>query len=93
MVNFIAFLILFVTYLERIVSFLVLVRVILTWFPRMHANFFTRFVVDTTQPLFQLVYRFIPSLRTMAIDFSPIIVFLGVQLLRDLVVSVLLRLV
>lgn len=86
MLTFIAVLISFVHYLEKILSFCVLVRVILSWFPLLRTNFLTRFVVDVTQPLFLLVYKIFPSMRQGGIDLSPIIVFIGIQLVRDLLI-------
>ncbi|MBI4836512.1 MAG: YggT family protein [Candidatus Abawacabacteria bacterium] len=89
MATFIAFLIIFVSRLEAIISFLVLLRILLSWFPNIRANFLVKIVVDVTQPLFALVYRFFPSLRRNTIDFSPIIVFLGIQIIRDIIVYLL----
>lgn len=92
MPTLISVLISFVDYLEKILSFCVLIRVILSWFPNARANFFTRTIVDVTQPLFALVYRVFPSMRHGALDFSPIIVFVMLQIVRDLLVHFLISL-
>ncbi len=88
----IAFAIIFINYLERIFSFLILIRVLLSWLPRTRPNFFTQIVFDTTQPLLNAVYWVFPALRKSTIDLSPIIVFFALGLLRDLIVSGLYRL-
>ncbi len=88
----IAFAIIFVNYLEKIVSFLILIRVLLSWIPNLRPNFFTRIVLETTQPLINIVYMVFPSMRRSFIDLSPIIVFLVIGLLRDLIIAGLSRL-
>ncbi len=87
MAQIIVFLISFVDYFEKILSMCVLIRVILSWFPNARVNWFTRVIVDVTQPLFLVVYKLMPSLRNGGIDFSPIIVFIGLQLVRDIVIQ------
>lgn len=87
MVNFIVFLQVFVHYLERILSFLILIRVLLSWFPTARSNFFVRFVIDTTQPLFNLVYRFLPQMRMGMMDLSPIILFLAIGWIAELIIA------
>ncbi len=91
--SFIAFLQVFVYYFERILSLLILIRIILSWFPAMRANFFSRLVIDVTQPLFNLVYRIIPQMRQGPLDFSPIIIFLALNWLGDFIIGALGRLI
>ena len=89
----IAFAIIFVSYLEKILSFLIIIRVLLSWVPQMRPNFFTRIVFETTQPLLNAVYVVFPGLRRSMNDLSPIIVFLVISLVRDLIVAGLYRLI
>ncbi len=86
MVTVITFLQVFVHYFERILSLMVLVRVILSWFPTAKGNFFGRLVMDATQPLFNVVYRFFPQMKMGMMDFSPIIVFLAIGWIAELII-------
>lgn len=93
MVYTLALIIAFVDYFEKILSLLILIRVVLSWFPLLRPNFLIRLVVDVTQPLFNLVNRLIPSLRKSVVDFSPIIVYFSIQILRDIIIRTLLAFV
>lgn len=93
MVYTLALIIAFVDYFEKILSLLILIRVVLSWFPLLRPNFLIRLVVDVTQPLFNLVNHLIPSLRKSVVDFSPIIVYFSIQILRDIIIRTLLAFV
>ncbi len=86
MVTVITFLQVFVHYFERILSLMVLIRVLMSWFPAAKGNFFGRLVMDATQPLFNIVYRIIPQMRMGMMDFSPIIVFLAIGWIAELII-------
>lgn len=86
MVTIVTFLQVFVHYFERILSLMVLIRVILSWFPAAKGNFFGRLVMDATQPLFNVVYRFFPQMKMGMMDFSPIIVFLAIGWIAELII-------
>lgn len=86
MTSIIVFLQIFVHYLERILSLLILARVLMSWFPAAKNNFLGRLVMDVTQPLFNLVYRFFPQMRMGMMDFSPIIIFLAIGWIAELII-------
>ena len=62
-------------------SFLLLARVLLSWVqkPLDHPVIF--FIHDVTDPVLNLVKRFLP--KTAMIDFSPVIVFFGIELIKN----------
>lgn len=84
--SIIIFLQIFVHYLERILSLLILARVLMSWFPAAKNNFFGRLVIDVTQPFFNLVYRIFPQMRLGVMDFSPIIIFLAIGWIAELII-------
>lgn len=86
LITLVTFLQVFVHYFERILSLMVLIRVLMSWFPAAKANFFGRLVIDATQPLFNVVYRLFPQMRMGMMDFSPIIVFLAIGWIAELII-------
>ena len=78
--------------LFRIYSFIVLARVILSWFriSPWHPTWgpIIRFIYQVTDPIMEPVRRFIPPMG--GLDFSPIIVLFGLDILRVLVLNLLL---
>ena len=86
LITVVTFLQVFVHYFERILSLMVLIRVIMSWFPAAKGNFFGRLVMDATQPLFNVVYRLIPQMKMGMMDFSPIIVFLAIGWIAELII-------
>ena len=61
-------------------SFVVLVAVALSWFPGARNNRFARLVEAVTEPVFQRVRRVLPPMG--GFDLSPMVVLLGLQVLR-----------
>lgn len=77
--------------LLTIYAYLLFARLILSWFPRppealrpVYAFLFT-----ITDPLLRLVRPLIPPLRVgmMALDLSPILIFIGIQILTGILRS------
>lgn len=87
--SIIIFLQIFVHYLERILSLLILARVLMSWFPAAKNNFLGRLVIDVTQPLFNAVYRIFPQMRLGMMDFSPIIIFLAIGWIAEFLIFIL----
>ncbi len=65
--------------------YLFIASVILTWVRPDPRNPIVRFIVNATEPLKNFVRRAMPFLVAGAIDFSPIVVILLLQLLVQLV--------
>lgn len=61
----------------------ILVRSLLSWFPKAQNNQFGRLLVQFTEPLLQPVRRLMP--RSMMIDFSPMLVILVLYLMITVV--------
>jgi len=81
MVNLKVFAINFITVLGNLITYMVFARVILSWFMIGGGSpgKITRFVNDTTDPLFSLVKK-LPH-RFGMIDLSPLIVLFGVNII------------
>lgn len=83
----------YVSALVWIYSVLILIRILLTWVPRMPENAALRtivgFVEDITEPYLALFRRLIPPLRggPGLIDISPIIAIFALVLVGSLVTS------
>lgn len=69
--------------LLQIYSLILLARVLLSWFPNLDPNNpIVRFLYEATEPILQPIRRSLP--RTGGIDFSPLIVLVGIQVLNSL---------
>jgi uncharacterized protein YggT (Ycf19 family) len=78
--------ILFLLYqLLNIVEVLLLVRVILSWTQQERANGFTVWVCELFEPLLYPLRKFFSS-TNIGIDFSPIVLFIGIGLLKQALV-------
>jgi len=78
----------------QIYSFLILARIIMSWIPLPEnpmVNSVAGFIYDVTEPFLGLFRRLLPmaNLGGMGIDFSPIIAFFVLGLLREVVLQVL----
>ena len=65
-----------------------IVRILLTWFPNI--NWFNqpfKALKDITDPILEPFRRIIPPLG--GIDFSPIIAFLALEVLREIIIRIL----
>ena len=67
-------------------SLVLLVRIILTWFPNVdRSNQIVNFLYQITEPILEPVRRTIPPLGNM--DISPIVVFFGIRILQSLLLQ------
>ena len=76
------FLIVFIDRFSSVLFILIFARVLMSWFRPNRANVLVKFVYDTTQPMFDLIYSLMPFVRRSMIDFSPIVALLAVDVLR-----------
>jgi YggT family protein len=73
----------------QIYSFILLARVLMTWLPNLdYSNPIVRFLYQVTEPVLKPIRNALPPMQGM--DFSPIIVFVGIMILQRIIVSVLL---
>jgi len=70
-----------------ILSFLIIVRVLLSWFPNRPHNALFTFIYDATSPVLNFFKRIIPPIGM--IDISPIVALLALDLLRTLLLALL----
>ncbi len=70
-----------------ILSFLIIVRVLLSWFPNRPHNAFFDFIMDVTNPVLNFFKRIIPPIGM--IDISPIVALIVLDLLRTLLLALL----
>ena len=78
----------------QIYSFLILARIIMSWIPLPDGpavNTVVGFIYDVTEPFLGLFRRILPmaNIGGMGMDFSPIIAFFVLGLLREVVLQVL----
>ena len=66
--------------LVNIVSLIVFISVILSWFPGARANAVARGFLNMTDPIFEKIRQFVPPVG--GLDLSPMIVILGLQILK-----------
>jgi len=62
-----------------------IIRIVLTWIPHNPYNQAVQFLYRITEPVLRPIRRYIPTFS--GIDFSPIIVFIGLGILRSVVIS------
>lgn len=71
-----------------IYTFMILIKVIGSWFPQIQNNSFMRFISFYTDPYLNIFRRFIPPIGGM-IDISPLIAFFVLQFLQWLLLKIL----
>lgn len=65
----------------QIYSFILVARALMTWIPNLdYSNPIVRFLIDITEPVLRPVRQMLPSNSGM--DFSPLIVLVGIMLIR-----------
>jgi YggT family protein len=70
----------------QLYSFLLLGRIVLSWIPSIdRSTAIVRFLYQITEPVLEPVRRILPPLGM--IDLSPLVVFLGLQLLQSVLLS------
>ncbi|MGI6553245.1 MAG: YggT family protein [Clostridia bacterium] len=70
----------------EILTWLIVARALLTWFPNVPYNAVTKFIYETTEPVMGPIQRMLPY---SLIPFSPIVAIIVVQLVERLVLSLL----
>lgn len=77
----------FVKIFFDILSFLITVRVLLSWFPNRPHNALFDFLFDVTNPILRLAKRITPPMGM--IDLSPIVALLAIELIQTLLLALL----
>lgn len=70
-----------------ILSFLIIVRVLLSWFPNRPHNALFDFIFEVTTPVLRVARKVTP--RIGMIDLSPIIALIALDLIRTLLMALL----
>lgn len=70
-----------------LIQWIVFIDVILSWGTLIGIHFHPRFIQTVTLPLYETVRRFIPS-SFSGIDFAPIIVFIIIEFITKLIISI-----
>jgi YggT family protein len=71
----------------NVYQLILLARVLITWFPDIdRGNPIVRFLFDVTEPVLEPIRRALP--QTGMMDFSPLIVFLGISVLQRILVAI-----
>lgn len=81
------FFIQFVSVATQLLIFAIFARVILSWFPQAKRGRFSLFLESATEPVLRIARKVTP--RFGFLDISPIIAFLGLDLLRYVVLRLL----
>ena len=73
-------------YILQIYSFILLARVLMTWIPNLdYRNPIVRFLLEATEPLLKPIRNAMPP--RSGLDFSPIILFLGIFILTRVLLN------
>lgn len=88
----IVFLIRLVDWIASVYSLLILIRVLLSWVNPDPYNQIVQFIYRFTEPLLSRIRRILPNQWGGMIDFSPIIAFLLIELVKRGVIQLLIRL-
>jgi YggT family protein len=76
--------------LLQIYSFIVLARVLLSWFPNVDPyNPIVRFLYEATEPILEPIRRFIRQQfpNTGPFDFSPLVLLIGITIISRVIIS------
>lgn len=71
----------------QVYSWLIFIRVLLSWFPVSPYNPIIKFIYETTEPLLAPMRRILPPSPAMPIDFSPILAIIVLQFIERIVLS------
>jgi len=72
----------------NLLQIIILVRVVMSWIPHNPHNQWTRLLYQVTEPILKPIRDILPG-QSMGFDFSPVVVFLLLGLLKRVLVSVL----
>jgi len=73
--------------LARLVNLLILLRVVASWLDISRRSDYYRVLCILTEPILAPIRRFVRP-RFLAVDFSPLIALIGIELLRYIIVVV-----
>ncbi len=73
----------------QVAYWLLFIRVLLSWFRLSPHNPIIRFIYEVTEPMLAPFRKILPISPNLPIDFSPILAFFALQLLRSLVMRLL----
>lgn len=90
--NFLVALANVISMLFTIFSWLLLIRVLISWFNPDPYNSIVQFFYKTTEPLLEQVRKLLPFHFKTGIDISPLIVFFAIFFLKSFIVQTLLDL-
>ncbi|ABZ84649.1 yggt family protein, putative [Heliomicrobium modesticaldum Ice1] len=73
----------------EVLKFLIVIRVILSYFPHNPDGTIIRFIYDLTEPLLSPLRRIIPVPASLPLDFSPIVAYILLEVLERLLLQLL----
>lgn len=76
----------FIRFALDILTWLIIARAILSWFPNMRTNRIYRALIDLTETFVAPVRKVLPSNNSM-IDFAPLVTIFILQLLENILLS------
>jgi YggT family protein len=77
----------FLAMLLQIYSFIILARVLISWFPNVdESNSIVQFLYDVTEPVLRPVRDVLP--QTSGIDFSPLVVLIAISVLTRVMFAI-----
>ncbi|MGI9859914.1 YggT family protein [Moorella naiadis] len=74
----------------EVLNWLIIARILISWFPHDPDNVIMRFIYEITEPVLAPFRRLMPR-TTIPIDFSPIIAVLVLQLVERLLITFILH--
>lgn len=75
----------------EVLNWLIIARILISWFPHDPNHPIMRFIYEITEPVLAPFRRIMPR-TTMPVDFSPIIAVLVLQLVEHLLINFIMRL-
>ncbi len=76
----------FLLFLIQLYTLVLIARAIMTWIPNIDlSNPIVRFIFDITEPVLRPIRQALPAQGGM--DFSPIVVFIGLSILSRVIVA------
>ncbi|HUX85412.1 MAG TPA: YggT family protein [Chloroflexota bacterium] len=81
----VSFLIVFVNLLFNILTFAILIRALISWFPIAPDSAFVRLLDDVTEPILAPMRQVVPRLGMF--DITPIVAMFALQIIQQIIVS------
>ena len=79
-----------IEYVFRIYGYIILTRILLSWFPTDYGNPIVRLIYNITEPILA-PFRVIISLGGMGLDLSPIIVFFLLNIFKTSLIKLIIN--